>query len=569
MGMGQFQLSLLMEIVRELWRRILAPLRTFWRRTWFYRTLLKGRMPDRIVFHPYDARPRHLEDADSLLRGRFNFAGHSVEAGEGSIFDKSPPSPAWHEALNEFVWLPPLSAAGGEAARKLGTNLVAQWVKRNVRYSEPAWSSEVLARRLVNVFGHGRFVLANSDVLWRSRLLVSLREQCRMLERIADSTPQGFARIEAAAAYALSGACLADSPRRLAAGTTMLEAELAQQILPDGGHASRSPEMLLAAHNLLLMVSDALSSAGQPTPPALRNALDRMAPMLRFFRMGDGALALFNGGHQGDARMIEALLARDIVRGQPFAFAPYSGFHRLIAGRSTIIMDCGKVPEGVYATAAHAGCLSFEFSAGAQRIIVNCGAPPPWQAQWGSALRGTAAHSTVTLADRSMATVLSGWMASVLGPRLIGGPAEIKTNRRETPQGFLVEATHDGYLHPFGILHERRIALSMDGFSVGGSDRLAPRSDARRRGMGIPFAARFHIHPDVRVSPVQSGGILLKLPNGEGWRFQVKQYDISIEESVYLGGGEGARKTEQLVIGGTVGSDPVEINWSLQKIAMP
>lgn len=569
MGMGQFRLSMLTEILGVLWGRMLAPLRTFWRRTWFYRTLLRGRMPDRIVFHPYDARPRHLEDADALLRGRFNFAGPSVEAGEGSIFDKSAPSPAWNAALNAFVWLPPLSAAGGEPARKLATNLVAQWVKRNARYSEPAWAPEIMARRLTNIFSHGRFVLANSDVLWRSRLLVSLREQCRMLERTADGTPDGFSRIEAATALALSGACLDDSPRRLAAGVAMLEAEIARQILPDGGHANRSPETLLATHNLILMASDALSAAGQPTPAALRNTLDRMAPMLRFFRMGDGQLALFNGGHQGDAKMVEALLARDTVRGQPFAFAPHSGFHRLSAGRSTIILDCGRVPEGAYATAAHAGCLSFEFGAGAQRIIVNCGASAPWQTQWGSALRATAAHSTVTVADRSMATVTSGWMASVLGPRMIGGPIDIKTNRRETPQGLLVEATHDGYLHPFGILHERRIALSTDGLSVGGSDRLAHRSETRRRGTGIPFAARFHIHPDVRVSPVQSGGILLKLPNGDGWRFQVKQYDIAIEESVYLGVGEAARKTEQLVISGAVGSEPVEINWSMQKIATP
>ena len=36
----------------------------------------------------------------------------------------------------------------------------------------------------------------------------------------------------------------------------------------------------------------------------------------------------------------------------------------------------------------------------------------------------------------------------------------------------------------------------------------------------IPFAARFHIHPDIRVSRLEGGGILLKLPNGEGWRFR-------------------------------------------------
>ena len=106
--------------------------------------------------------------------------------------------------------------AGGEPARMLAINLVSQWQKRNARYSEPAWRADILGRRLTNLFAHGRFMLAKSDVLWRSRLFVSLREQARMLARISADAPQGLPRLEAAAAHALSGICLNDNPRRLA-----------------------------------------------------------------------------------------------------------------------------------------------------------------------------------------------------------------------------------------------------------------------------------------------------------------------------------------------------------------
>ena len=562
---GRFRLSLLPELLRVLLARVVAPLRRVWRASWAYRAFLAGKMPDRIVFHPHDARPRHLEDADALLRGRFRFAGETVDVVDKPVFEMTPPSQVWAGALNGFAWLAPLSAAGGEPARRLATNLMAQWVKRNGRYSEPAWSPEILARRLTHIFAHGRFALANSDVLWRSKLFVSLREQSRMLARIAESAPEGFARLEAAAALALSGACLDDSPKRLADGLKLLEEEIGKQILPDGGHASRSPEALLEAHNLLLMVGDALTAIGQPTPPSIRNAHDRMAPMLRFFRMGDGTLAMFNGGNEGDAKMVESLLARDAVRGQPFAFAPHSGFHRMAAGRAFLVLDCGKTPEGVFANTAHAGCLSFEFSAGGQRLIVNCGSAPGWQKQWGASLRATAAHSTVTLADTSMAAVLSGMASNYIGPRLLDGPTAIETSRRDTPQGPLVEATHNGYEPVFGVLHQRRLALSSDGLRLAGEDRLVRRSGLRRGTGGIPFASRFHVHPDVRLSPNQAGGVLLKLPSGEGWRFQSPGHDVVIDESVYVGSGQ-VRKAEQFVIGGTVGHEAVEINWSLEKI---
>jgi len=540
--------------------------RIFWRRTWFYRRLLKGPLPDRIVFHPYDALPRRLEDAESLLHGRFRFNGETVDVREGSIFDKPAPSTAWAEALHGFAWLPPLSAAGGDAARTLATNLISQWLKRNARYAEPASSAHVVARRLIHIFAHGRLVLSNSEMLWRSKVFVSLREQSRLLARIAGEAPEGLPRLEAAAALALSGACLGDSPRRLEIGLAHLEAEIARQILPDGGHITRSPEGLLHAYRLITMVMDALTAIQHPVSHELRSAHDRMAPMVRFFRHGDSALALFNGGLECDPRMISGLLARDEVRGLPFGYARHSGYQRITAGRALVVMDCGAPPPGPFSAEAHAGCLAFELSTGTHRIVVNCGAAKDArQSKWDNALRVTAAHSTLTLADTTQSAIITtGWARELLGPRLNGGVSEVETSRIETSQGWSLTAAHDGYLAMFGVQHERQLTLSVQGTSLTGIDRLVPKGRPRGPGGGLPFVIRFHIHPDVRMSASQGGDILLKLPNGEGWRFRA-QTAIATEESVYLGT-ETLRRTEQLVLSGTVKDTPVEVGWVFEQI---
>ncbi|HEY2071503.1 MAG TPA: heparinase II/III family protein [Rhizomicrobium sp.] len=555
-------LALLPEMLRALWHALMTPFRVVWRRNWFYRRMLKGKMPDGIRFFPYDAMPRRLEDADLLLRGRFRFAGQAVDETKGSIFAAPPPSRAWGDALNGFDWLPPLAGAGGDHARDLALSLTADWISHHTRYSEPAWDPQVVAARLVHVFAHGHFIEKSADILWRSRLLVFLREQSRLLARTAGETPDGLPRFEAAAAHALSGACLDDSNKRLQSGLERLEAEIARQILPDGGHISRSPEALAQAYRHVVMVMDALTAIGHQVPSALRSAHDRMAPMLRFFRHGDGALALFNGGRECDARMIAGLLARDEVRGQPFAYAPYSGFQRLAAGRSLAILDCGKVPDGAFSNDAHAGCLAFEFSAGAQRIIVNCGAPSEAQAGWDSALRATAAQSTITIEDTSMAWVIPpGRTRDLLGPRMFGGPDAVVTSRVETAQGWSVEASHDAYLREFGLVHERKLVLSPQGDRLIGLDRLVPKGQAKR---AMTCSLRFHIHPDVRVWPSQGAGILLKLPHGEGWRFRCAG-EVHIEESVYLGG-DTVRRAEQLVVTGTVKDSPAEIGWILEQM---
>jgi uncharacterized heparinase superfamily protein len=373
-------------------------------------------------------------------------------------------------------------------------------------------------------------------------------------------------RLEAAAALALSGACLADSARRLEAGLSRLESEIARQILPDGGHIDRSPEDLVHAYRLTTMVMDALTAIQHPISHDLRSAHDRMAPMVRFFRHGDGALALFNGGLEGDPRMIASLLARDEVRGQPFGYARHSGYQRIAAGRTLVVMDSGTPPPGPFSAEAHAGCLAFELSTGPHRIVVNCGAAKDArQSKWDNALRVTAAHSTLTLADTSEGAILnSGWAHELLGPRLLGGASAVETSRVETSQGWSVSAAHNAYAAAFGVQHERQMTLSVQGTALTGIDRLVPKGKPRGPGGGLSFAIRFHIHPDVRVSSSQGGDILLKLPNGEGWRFRA-QTAIATEESVYLGT-ETLRRAEQLVLAGTVKDVPVEIGWVFEQI---
>jgi uncharacterized heparinase superfamily protein len=563
---AQLYLPLLPEMFREVLRRLATPLRVWWRGNWFYRRLLQGPLADHFAFHPWDAAPRRLEEADALLRGRFRFYGVALDVPEGvSVFDLPPPNADWQAALHGFAWLPPLSNAGGDNARKLATNLIGQWIKRHGAYSEPAWTPHVMAQRLAALFSHGRLVIQNSDMMWRSRLFVSLREQCKMLERISREAPDGLPRLETAAVLALSALCLDDSRKRRETGLKRLEEEIERQILPDGGHVSRSPEALLRAYRHLASVMEGLGVVGEEPPHTLRNANDRMAPMLRFFRHGDGALALFHGGTEGDSRAIAGLLARDEVRGQPFHHARHSGYQRLAAGRTLCLLDCGNTPPGAFALDAHAGANAFELSSGNDRIVVNCGAGGRTNQGWNWALRATAAHSTLTLSDTSSAQLLPvGIARELLGPRLMGGPQAPTSRRLESAQGWTVEAMHDAYVALFGIRHERQITLSPQGLMVTGRDRLVSE---RSGGASHNFTVRFHIHPDVRVSRLDGGGILLKLPGGEGWRFRAGGGVLEVEESVYLGG-PIVRRAEQLVISGAMKDSPAEIAWVFEQIVV-
>jgi uncharacterized heparinase superfamily protein len=162
-----------------------------------------------------------------------------------------------------------------------------------------------------------------------------------------------------------------------------------------------------------------------------------------------------------------------------------------------------------------------------------------------------------------MAAILPAGLARrMIGARMFKGPREIETNRHETGNGWLVDAGHDGYAAAFGVRHERRIVLSPNGSALTGVDRLLPLGDKPHKD--TPYAVRFHIHPDVRVSTSQSGAVLLKLPNGEGWRFRAGTQPV-LEESIYVAG-DIVRRSEQIVLAGSVKDQPVELAWIFEHI---
>ena len=144
----------------------------------------------------------------------------------------------------------------------------------------------------------------------------------------------------------------------------------------------------------------------------------------------------------------------------------------------------------------------------------------------------------------------------------------VETRRSESPQGLTVDAHHDGYVTPFGAIHHRRMTLSPRGASLAGADRLIPAGPSRaRNAQRRRFAIRFHIHPDVRLSLAQGGGsVILKLPNGEGWRFRCGSGTLSVEERRLCCARRSAPLPEQLVVTGEWHDEVMECAWLFEQV---
>ncbi|MFZ0988742.1 MAG: heparinase II/III family protein [Xanthobacteraceae bacterium] len=523
---------------------------------------------DRLVIAPQDLRTADATRATEIYSGRFAFAGKVVVCDRRSIFEMEPPSDEWAAALLGFGWLRHLRAAESGITRANARALVDEWISFQGGWHSIGWRPDVLARRIISWLSQSTLVLQDADVRFYRRYLRSLLRQVRYLRHTAGDARRGVARLQAVIALSYAALCIAGQARHIKSMTERLKGELERQILPDGGHASRDPGAVIEILLDLLPLRQAFASRNIAPPQALQNAIDRMMPMLRFFRHSEGTFAHFNGMGATPADLLLTLLAYDEARGAPFANAPYSGYQRLAAGGAVAVVDTGCAPPIEMSLDAHAGCLSFEFSAPRQSlIIVNCGMPTIGRENWRPIARATAAHSTVTFNDASSARFveLATFRRMLGGSPIVGGPTRVTVNREESSDTIALRAMHDGYAARFGILHERVLILSTDGMRLEGEDIfLDADGESRVRSARDEFAIRFHLHPTVRATRLTDGhGVMLMTPNKEVWTFSAHHDQVELEDSVYLAGSEGPRRTLQLVIRGHART-AARVQWLLQ-----
>jgi uncharacterized heparinase superfamily protein len=524
---------------------------------------------DRLVIAPQDLRTADATRASEIYAGRFAFAGKVVLSDGRSPFEIIPPSEEWAFGLLGFGWLRHLRAAESGITRANARALVDEWIALQGAWHPIAWRPDVLSRRLTAWFSHAPLILHDADERFYRRFLRSLVRQVRYLRHTAIEAPDGVPRLQAQIALTYAALCVAGQIRHLRAATGELVAEVERQILPDGGHISRNPSAPIELLLDLLPLRQAFAARNAAPPPALNNAIDRMMPMLRFFRHGDGVLAHFNGMGPTSPDLLATIMAYDDARGATPTNAPHSGYQRMTAGDLLVLMDTGAPPPFSVSQEAHAGCLSFEFSSLAQRIVVNCGLPAINRETWRQVARATAAHSTVVFNDTSSCRFLeTGTFKRLIGTPVVSGPFNVPVAREEHANSRVLRASHDGYADRFAVVHQRALMLANDANRLDGEDLFIFAHDhVKRSGQNDEFAIRFHLHPMVKANRLSDGkSVLLMLPNKDVWTFDAYENQIEIEESVHLAGTDGPRRTVQIVIYGHA-RELDRVHWSFSRAA--
>lgn len=445
-------------------------------------------------------------------RNRFEFLGET-----GDIHDQE----AWNDPKKSKLWLynlhymDDLNSVSAELRHEAHKNLVDRWIAENPPATGSGWEPYPLSLRIVNLvkwFSRQKAI----EPIW----LKSLGLQAQALYKQLEFHILGNHLMANAKAMIFVGAFLEgdEAQKWLNKGLRILDREIPEQFLPDGGHFERSPMY----HAILLCdLCDLLNLAERSGIINLKERIsdwrERVARGLSWLATmshPDGCIAFFNDAAFGIAPDLEAIktyakrLGCKVEPALPRSLQgegkvslrrlENTGYYRVdLPDDGVCLLDLAEIGPYYLPGHGHADTLSFEMSIFGQRVFVNSGT-----SQYGEGVerlrqRGTAAHNTVVIDDEDSSEVWDGF-------RVARRAYPNKPLISEDDKSLLIEASHDGYKRiRSGVIHQRSWSFTSRSLVI--QDRIT--------GDFQIAEARFHLHPDVRIDRSHFSGYRLLLPS--------------------------------------------------------
>ena len=330
----------------------------------------------------------------------------------------------------------------------------------------------------------------------------------------------------------------------------------------DGGLISRSPYEQALLVDRFGLLRACYMAAKETMPEGIEAAAQASLAALHGITMGDGALSSWQGCGPGEAARLTSLIDGCGLRARPLRQARGWGDQRMSALGTVLVLDAAPPPPQKMAEQGSASTLAFELSDGNQRLVVNCGGPGPLPAalpdELVQGLRTTAAHSTLVLADTNSTNILAD---GTLGK----GVEDVTIDRSDDNDASRLEASHDGYVRAFGLVHKRSLMLGNDGKELRGADQLVSKGRRKIRE-AAPYAVRFHLAPGVESTITADGmGAILRSKGAPPWNFRCRGGNLAIEESIWIDGRGQPHGAIQLVIVGEVSALGGEIGWTFRR----
>jgi len=466
----------------------------------------------------------------------FCFLNESHDVVSGSDWNSEQHSKLWLYNLHYFD---DLTAVDADRRIDWHRALIQRWIDENLSGMGNGWEPYPSSLRIVNWV---KWAMAGNKL--KSAWVHSLSVQVRYLSSNLETHLLGNHLFANAKALLFAGLFFDgnEAERWYQTGYKLIERELPEQVLADGGNFELSPMYHLIFLEDLLDLVNIYRAFGRKVPAGVE---ERIAPMFCWLETmchPDGEISFFNDAALGvtptvvelksyldrmsgltgfslDEKSCHVNLENLVDPVQGFVIdLSESGYSRVELDDAVALLDRAAVGPDYLPGHAHADTLSFELSLFGQRVVVNSGTSVYGASKQRKLERGTAAHATVVIDGENSSEVWGGF-------RVARRARVFDRRQSEADEVIKLSACHDGYKRLAGKpVHCREWLFENGGVTV--SDTVTGRGEHE-------VVSLLPLHPEVVVSNIQSNLAQLEV---DGKKIEVSfegKGSLAVKDALY------------------------------------
>ena len=459
------------------------------------------------------------------------------------------------EKLNNFFWFFSLDL---KSSKKTTHTVVNNWIDKNNRYNKKSWTFDITSKRIISWLSNHKLTYEDSDEDFKKKFNHSVQKQANHLLNEIKNLSGVENKIVGCAAIILAGLVYKNEGKYLNNGLNFLKKIIKTAIDNQGFPKSRNIKQLIYYLKYFIIIREWFKESQNTIPEYINETIYYLGQNYAFIWQNINQDILFNGNCISNNNDFDQYLKRFgyIFKNENKEIAGYA----ILKNKKIILaMDIGGNPNNDFSKFYQSGALSFEIFSNGKKLITNSGYFANKENKLNKLSKSTALQSTLSIEDYSSCNFRKFGRSDLIVDK---GIRIIKKNVVFESNYWKISGSHDGYLKKFKTIHEREIEFYPEQMKFIGFDKLLSKD----KPQNIKFDIRFHLEPNTKVMKTQDNKSILIELEDEGWKFNCENFDINIDNGLYLGIKNSYKENQNICISGICKEENQTVKWEFTKL---
>src|SRR5210317_888024 len=459
------------------------------------------------------------------------------------------------EKLNNFFWFFSLDL---KSSKKTTQTVIDNWINKNYHYNQKSWNFDITSKRIISWLSNHQLTYEDCEEEFKKKFNQSVQKQTNHLLNEIKNLSEVENKIVVCAAIILTGLSYKIEKKYLNSGLALLKKIIKSSIDNQGFPKSRNIKQLIFYLKYFILIREWFKESQNIIPEYIDETIYYLGQSYAFIWQNTNQYLLFNGNYISNNNEFDQYLKRlgYVFKNESKEIAGYA----ILRNKKIILtMDIGNSPSNNFSKFYQSGILSFEIFSNGRKLITNSGYFSNNQNKLNKLSKSTALQSTLSIEDHSSCNYRKSHNSNLIIDK---GIRIIKKNLVFEDNYWKISGSHDGYIKKFQTVHEREIEFYPEQMKFIGFDKLLRKDNSQN----IKFDIRFHLDPNSKVMKTQDNkSILIELEN-EGWKFNCENFDINIDNGLYLGIKNSYKENQNICISGISKNKSEIIKWEIIRI---